>query len=123
MVEHEELEIKTEGAVVGYVLEAHLTVIADDNPEDAFGELVDVIAAWSAERGELAVGLAVVLIAPSSLHEQLLTYAISLIQEYEPLRPFFQQIGNVALHLGESADGELQELCIESAPTEDEPNA
>lgn len=123
MVEHGETEIKMEGAEAAFILEAYLTVTPTDDPTQAFAELVDVIADWSVERGESGGGVALALIAPRSLQEQLLAYTIAFVQEDESFRDFFQRIGDVSVYVGESVDYELQEIQIAAVPSEDQQNA
>lgn len=111
MVRYEEMELGGEREQYP-LLKTVLTVERGETPEQAFGQLVQVIYAWIKARGGECGGLEVSAIASSELHEKLIACLISFIQEEEPLREFFLQIGRVSFKLGESEDEELSEFNI-----------
>lgn len=63
--------------------------------ETEFGLFVDTIYKWHAQYGENCGELTVGFIAPHDKLESLLAYFMSLIQQEEPLRPLFLQLGQI----------------------------
>ena len=112
MVDFEELEVSADGECT-YVLNTTLRIEPGETAEDAFSQLVEAIYSWIETRETNFGGLGVTIIAPKDAHETLIGYTISLVQEEEPLREFFLEIGRVTVMIGESDEDEFSEITIE----------
>ncbi len=66
-----------------------------DNVETEFGLMVDTLYKWHAQFGESCGELTVGFVADAEHHEGLMTHFLSLVQQEEPLRPLFLQLGRV----------------------------
>jgi len=68
-----------------------------DDVESQFGLMVDRLYQWYGTHGKECREFAVGFVASNEQHEALMTRLLSLIQQEEPLRPLFAQVGQVAV--------------------------
>lgn len=66
-----------------------------DVVETEFGTMVDTIYKWHAQHGEACGEMTVGFVTEPQNEEALMTYMMSLLQQEEPLRPLFVQLGTV----------------------------
>ena len=66
-----------------------------DNVETEFGTMVDTIYQWHAQHGEACGEMTIGFVADPEHQENLMAYLMSLIQQEEPLRPLFAQLGQI----------------------------
>ena len=66
-----------------------------DNVESQFGLMVDTLYQWYKKYGDACREFTVRFFGSEENHEALMTYLPSLIQQEEPLRPLFAQLGQV----------------------------
>ena len=66
-----------------------------DNVESQFGLMVDTLYQWYKKYGKACREFTVRFFGSNENHEALMTYLVSLIQQEEPLRPLFAQLGQV----------------------------
>ena len=66
-----------------------------DNVESQFGLMVDTLYQWYKKYGDACREFTVRFFGSNQNHEALMTYLVSLIQQEEPLRPLFAQLGQV----------------------------
>src|SRR6185369_12134690 len=66
-----------------------------DNVETEFGTMVDTIYQWHTQHGEACGEMTIGFVADPEHQESLMAYLMSLIQQEEPLRPLFAQLGQI----------------------------
>jgi len=66
-----------------------------DNVESQFGLMVDTLYQWYKKYGEACREFTVRFSGSKEHHEALMAYLPTLIQQEEPLRPLFAQLGQV----------------------------
>jgi len=66
-----------------------------DNVESQFGLMVDTLYQWYKKYGDACGEFTIRFSGSNENHEALMTYLPSLIQQEEPLRPLFVQLGQV----------------------------
>ena len=66
-----------------------------DNVESQFGLMVDTLYQWYKKYGEACREFTVRFFGSNENHEALMACLLSLIQQEEPLRPLFAQLGQV----------------------------
>ena len=66
-----------------------------DNVESQFGLMVDTLYQWYKKYGDACREFTVRFFGSNENHEALMTYLPLLIQQEEPLRPLFAQLGQV----------------------------
>ena len=66
-----------------------------DNVESQFELMVDTLYQWYKKYGDACREFTVRFFGSNENHEALLAYLLSLIQQEEPLRPLFAQLGQV----------------------------
>ena len=66
-----------------------------DNVESQLGLMVDTLYQWYKKYGDACREFTVRFFGSNENHEALMTYLVSLIQQEEPLRPLFDQLGQV----------------------------
>jgi hypothetical protein len=66
-----------------------------DNVESQLGLMVDTLYQWYRKYGDACREFTVRFFGSEENHEALMTYLPSLIQQEEPLRPLFAQLGQV----------------------------
>ncbi|WP_160164617.1 hypothetical protein [Pedosphaera parvula] len=66
-----------------------------DNVETEFGLMVDTIYKWYSQHTEMCGEITIGFVTGPEHEESLMTYVMSLIQQEEPLRPLFLQLGRV----------------------------
>jgi hypothetical protein len=66
-----------------------------DNVESQLGLMVDTLYQWYRKYGDACREFTIRFFGPKENHEALMTYLPSLIQQEEPLRPLFAQLGQV----------------------------
>jgi hypothetical protein len=68
---------------------------AGDNVESQFGLMVDILYQWYKKYGEACREFTIRFSGSNEHHEALMAYLPSVIQQEEPLRPLFAQLGQV----------------------------
>jgi len=66
-----------------------------DNVESQFGLMVDTLYQWYKKYGDACREFTIRFFGSKEHHEALMTFLPSLIQQEEPLRPLFAQLGQV----------------------------
>ena len=66
-----------------------------DNVESQFGLMVDTLYQWYKKYGDACREFTIRFFGSEKNHEALMTYLPSLIQQEEPLRPLFAQLGQL----------------------------
>ena len=66
-----------------------------DNVESQLGLMVDTLYQWYKKYGDACREFTIRFFGSNENHEALMTYLPSLIQQEEPLRPLFAQLGQV----------------------------
>ena len=66
-----------------------------DNVESQFGLMVDILYQWHKKYGNACREVSIRFFGSNENHEALMAYLLSLIQQEEPLRPLFAQLGQV----------------------------
>ena len=66
-----------------------------DNVESQFGLMVDILYQWYKKYGDACGEVTIRFSGSKENHEALMAYLPSVIQQEEPLRPLFAQLGQV----------------------------
>jgi hypothetical protein len=72
-----------------------LSIQPGDNVESQFGLMVDTLYQWYKKHGNACREFTIRFSGSTENHEALMTYLLSIIQQEEPLRPLFAQLGQV----------------------------
>ncbi|MGA2787988.1 MAG: hypothetical protein ABSF60_10715 [Verrucomicrobiota bacterium] len=72
-----------------------VSVQPGDNVESQFGLMVDTLYQWYKKHGDACREFTVRFSGSNDHHEALMAYLVSLIQQEEPLRPLFAQLGQM----------------------------
>lgn len=82
-----------------------------DIVETEFGTMVDAIYHWYAEHGAACGEVVIAFVADPPEKESLVAYFLSLIENEDPLRPLFIQLGQIEVYFI-SRDGQKRQHCM-----------
>jgi hypothetical protein len=94
MVKTERKTIQKDGRELQLVA-VLVSIQPGDNVESQFGLMVDTLYQWYKKYGDACREFTVRFFGSEENHEALKVYLLSLIQQEEPLRPLFAQLGQV----------------------------
>ena len=94
MVKTERKTIQKDGRELQLVVFL-VSIQPGDNVESQFGLMVDTLYRWYKKYGDACREFTIRFFGSNENHEALMTYLPSLIQQEEPLRPLFAQLGQV----------------------------
>jgi hypothetical protein len=74
-----------------------VSIQAGDNVDSQFGLMVDILYQWYKKYRDACGEVTIRFSGPKENHEALVAYLPSVIQQEEPLRPLFAQLGQVTV--------------------------